>query len=76
MLNMNSILTVEERHTLQSLGCKDKEQALSVLEEMKMLLPVRSDMFRTVVTLTYKLENEHIDYSYEMRTDSGVFEEE
>ncbi len=76
MLNMNSVLTVEERYTLQSLGCKDKEQALSVLEEMKMLLPVRSDMFRTVVTLAHKLGNEHIDYAYEMRTDAGTFEEE
>lgn len=76
MLTMNSILTVEERYTLQSLGCRDKEQAISVLKKMKMLLPVRSDLFRMVVTPAHKPENEHIDYAYEMRTDAGVFEEE
>lgn len=37
MIMMNSVLTVEERCMLQSLGCKDKAQALSVLGEMKMI---------------------------------------
>ena len=34
MIMMNSVLTVEERCMLQSLGCKDKAQALSVHGEM------------------------------------------
>ena len=66
MIMMNSVLTVEERCMLQSLGCKDKAQALSVLGEMKMILPVRSDLFSQVVHLSEKLEKEKIDYAYEM----------
>lgn len=66
MFIMNSVLTLEERTLLKSLGCRDKEQAIEVLEEIKMALPVRSDMFRSVVTLGDKLCNESIDYAYEM----------
>lgn len=66
---MNSVLTSEERCMLQSLGCKDKAQALSVLEEMKMILPVRSELFTQVVCLSDKLEKEKIDYSYEITFD-------
>ena len=66
MIMMNSVLTSEERCMLQSLGCKDKAQALSVLEEMKMILPVRSELFTQVVCLSDKLEKENIDYAYEM----------
>ncbi len=66
MIMMNSVLTVEERCMLQSLGCKDKAQALSVLGEMKMILPIRSDLFAQVVCLSDKLEKEKIDYAYEM----------
>lgn len=66
MIMMNSVLTVEERYVLQSLGCKDKAQALSVLSEMKMILPVRSELFVHVVCLSDKLEKEKIDYAYEM----------
>ena len=51
---------------VQSLACKDKAQALSVLGEMKMILPVRSDLFAQVVRLSDKLEKEKIDYAYEM----------
>ena len=66
MIMMNSVLTVEERCMLQSLGCKDKAQALSVLGELKMILPIRSDLFAQVVRLSDKLEKEKIDYAYEM----------
>ena len=66
MIMMNSVLTSEERCMLQSLGCKDKAQALSVLGEMKMILPIRSDLFAQVVRLSDKLEDEKIDYVYEM----------
>lgn len=66
MIMMNSVLTVEERFMLQSLGCKDKAQALSVLGELKMILPIRSDLFAQVVRLSGKLEKEKIDYAYEM----------
>ena len=66
MFTMNSVLTHEERTLLQSLGCKDKAQAIEVLEEIKMVIPVRSDMFRSVVTLGDKLINERFDYAYEI----------
>lgn len=67
MIMMNSVFTVEERYVLQSLGCKDKAQALSVLGEMKMILPIRSDLFAQVVRLSDKLEKEKVDYVYEMK---------
>lgn len=67
MIMMNSVLTVEERYVLQSLGCKDKAQALSVLDEMKMILPIRSDLFAQVVCLSDKLEKEKVDYVYDMK---------
>ncbi len=66
MFTMNRVLTIEERTLLQSLGCRDKEQAIEVLEEIKMALPVRSNMFRSVVTLGDKLINESLDYTYEI----------
>lgn len=66
MIMMNSVLTAEERYVLQSLGCKDKAQARSVLGEMKMILPVRSGLFAQVVRLSDKLAKEKIDYAYEM----------
>ena len=66
MFTMNSVLTLEERTLLQSIGCRDKAQAIEVLEEIKMVIPVRSDMFRSVVILIDKLCNESIDYAYEM----------
>ena len=66
MIMMNSVLTAEERYVLQSLSCWDKAQALSVLGEMKMILPVRSELFAQVVCLSDKLEKEKIDYAYEM----------
>ena len=69
MIMMNSVLTAEERYVLQSLGCKDKAQARSVLGEMKMILPVRSDLFSQVVRLSDKLEKEMIDYAYEVPVD-------
>ena len=55
MIMMNSVLTAEERYVLQSLGCNDKAQSLSVLGEMKMILHVRSDLFVQVVCLSDKL---------------------
>ncbi len=66
MFTMNSVLTLEERTLLQSLGCRDKGQAIEVLEEMKMPIPVRSEMFANVVMLIDKLKNRSIDYNYEM----------
>lgn len=66
MIMMNSVLTAEERYVLQSLGCKDKTQALSVLGEMKMILPIRSELFTQVVCLSDKLEKEKMDYAYGM----------
>ena len=71
-----SKLTVEERTFLQSLECRDKAQAISVLSELEQILPVRSELFRTVLALSYKLKNEHIDYAYEMKTVAEDFDEE
>lgn len=70
MIRMNSVLTVEERYVLQSLDCKDKKQAIDILDEMKMLLPVRSKMFRIVLVLLQKLEHKPIDFAHEMETTS------
>ena len=66
MIMMTSGLTSADRYVLQALGCKDKTQALSVLGEMKMILPIRSELFTQVVCLSDKLEKEKIDYAYEM----------
>ena len=66
MFTMNSVLTIEERTLLQSLGCRDKAQAIEVLEEMKMVLPVRSEMFKSVLMLIEKLNYESIDFAYEI----------
>lgn len=74
MIMTNSILTAEERLTLHSLGCKDKVQTISVLKEMRMLLPVRSQLFKAIITLLYKLEKEHIDFDYELKATEKEFE--
>lgn len=61
-----SVLTVEERSFLKALGCKDKAQAVSVLNDMLPLLPVRSEMFKTALALFYKLKNPDVDFEFEM----------
>ena len=61
-----STLTVEERTFLKALGCRDKAQAVSVLNDMLPLLPVRSEMFRAALALFYKLKNLDVDYEVEM----------
>ena len=61
-----SVLTIEERTLLKSLDCRDKAQAVDVLEDMLPTLPVRSEMFKTALSLSYKLKNLHIDYAFEM----------
>lgn len=74
MIMTNSVLTAEERLTLYSLGCKDKEKAVSVLNEMRMLLPVLSQMFKMITSLSYKLEKELIDFDYEIKASEKEFE--
>lgn len=61
-----STLTVEERSLLKALGCRDKAQAVSVLEDILPLLPVRSELFKTALALFYKLKNLNVDYEVEM----------
>lgn len=61
-----SVLTVEERSFLKALGCKDKAQAVSVLNDILPLLPVRSEMFKTALALFHKLKNLDVDYDFEM----------
>lgn len=65
-----SIMTIEERTLLKSLDCRDKAQAVDVLEDILPRLPVRSEMFKTALSLSYKLKNEHIDYAFEMAGES------
>ena len=72
---MNSILTMEERTLLQSLGCKDKAQAMAVLNSIKMDVPVRSELFANAVTLENKLENEKVDFAAEI-AEIGVLEDD
>ncbi len=66
MLHINSMLTIEERTILQSLECDEKSDAINILKDMQMAIPIRSQLFRIVTTLKHKMENEHIDYAYEM----------
>ena len=66
---MTSMLTIEERTLLRSLGCRDKQQILEVLHEIIMAVPVRSELFGCAVTLKEKLEHEHIDYAAEMKAE-------
>ncbi len=58
---MNSILTMEEKTLLQSLGCADKEHAISVIEQMIMPIPIVSELFWVAYSLKEKLESEYID---------------
>lgn len=69
---MLSILTIEERTLLRSLGCRDKTQALEVLHEIEMTVPVRSELFACTVTLMNKLEHERVDYAAEMHDDDVI----
>ena len=69
---MLSILTIEERTLLRSLGCRDKTQALEVLHEIEMTVPVRSELFACAVTLIHKLEHERVDYAAEMHDDDVI----
>ncbi len=66
-----STLTIEERTLLKSLDCKDKAQAVSVLDDMLPLLPVRSEMFKTALALFYKLKNLDVDFEFEMSTEKN-----
>lgn len=69
MILMNSLLTMEERTLLQSLGCKDKAQAIEALKELKISAHVRSDLFAVSLSLMDKLEREKIDFAFEMAGD-------
>lgn len=68
---MNSILTVEERMLLQSLGCKNRLEALTVLSDMVGRVPVSSPIFSTIAGLIIRLKDASFDFAYEMRSDSG-----
>ncbi len=73
---MNSILTVEERILLQSLGCKSRLEALTVLSDMVGRVPVSSPIFSTIAGLIIKLKDASFDFAYEMRSDSGFADDE
>ena len=73
---MNSILTVEERILLQSLGCKSRLEALTVLSDMVGRVPVSSPIFSTIAGLIIKLKDASFDFAYEMRSDNGFADDE
>lgn len=68
---MNSILTIEERIFLQSLGCRSRREELKVLSDMISGVPISSNIFGTMAGLLGKLKNASVDIAYEMRA-SGV----
>jgi len=73
---MNSILTVEERILLQSLGSKNRLEALNVLSDMVGRVPVSSPIFSTIAGLIIKLKDASFDFAYEMRSDNGFADDE
>ena len=73
---MNTILTVEERILLQSLGCRSRQEALKVLSDMVGRVPVSSPIFSTIAGLIIKLKDASFDFAYEMRSDSGFADDE
>ena len=76
MFKMNSVLTMEERTLLQSLGCANKEHAITVLGQMIMPIPIKSELFATAFMLKDKLEHERIDFFYEIAADDILEEDE
>jgi hypothetical protein len=66
---------MEERTLLQSLGCANNEHAISVLEQMIMPIPIKSELFATAFMLKEKLEREPIDFAFEMKA-VGVLSDE
>ena len=72
---MNSVLTMEERTLLTSLGNPDKANAIRVLDELVMALPLGSELFFMVIALKRKLENEAVDLAFDSR-DGGLEVEE
>ena len=73
---MNSILTIEERVLLQSLGCKSRMEALTVLSDMVGRVPLSSPIFSTIARLIIKLKDASFDFAYEMRSDSRFADDE
>ena len=67
---MNSILTIEERVLLQSLGCRSRQEALTVLSDMVGRVPVNSPLFSTIAGLIIKLKDTSFDFAYEMRVEN------
>ena len=65
---MNSILTIEERVLLQSLGCRSRQEALKVLSDMISNVPVSSNIFTTIAGLLGKLKDASVDFAYEIRS--------
>ena len=73
---MNSMLTIEERVLLQSLGCRSRQEALKVLSDMVGRVPVSSPIFSTIAGLIIKLKDASFDFAYEMRSDSRFADDE
>ena len=67
---MNSILTIEERVLLQSLGSRSRQEALKVLSDMVGRVPVNSPLFSTIAGLIIKLKDVSFDFVYEMRAEN------
>lgn len=70
-----SAFMVRGGSTVLHLDLSDKEQALDALRELKMVLPLDSEIFADVIMLSEKLLSEKIDFVYEMRADDGFDED-
>ena len=60
---MISILTIEERTLLSSLRCRNKKEALEILNSLELIVPVKTNMFLIIVSLICKLEQNPIDFA-------------
>ncbi len=73
---MNSVLTIEERVLLQSLGCRSRQEALRVLSDMVGRVPVNSPLFSTIAGLIIKLKDASFDFAYEMRAENVLADDD
>ena len=72
---MNSVLTMEERTLLTSLGSPVQADAVRVLDELVMALPIGTEFFYMALALKEKLEREAVDLAFEVRGEGLEVEE-
>ena len=72
---MMGIITNKAKNAFAVPRLQGQGAAIKVLEELKMTLPVKSEMFAAVSGLSGKLKNERIDFAYEMKAAAVEIEE-